>query len=143
VTVLVGPADLAVQQAPGEAAGSPHPVVLVGGNNHIVRQHPGHERRQEDLVAVVQLIDREGAVVAEQETPVGGVETRTSIMRPNDVAIGAHRIILPNAIAEYSVVAGIRRPNGEWLAITSTPERLDKEALRFPGRVVVDNVDAR
>jgi hypothetical protein len=98
---------------------------------------------QEDLVAVVQLIDREGAVVAEQETPVGGVETRTSIMRPNDVAIGAHRIILPNAIAEYSVVAGIRRPNGEWLAITSTPERLDKEALRFPGRVVVDNVDAR
>jgi hypothetical protein len=98
---------------------------------------------QEDLVAVVQLIDREGAVVAEQETPVGGVETRTSIMRPNDVAIGAHRIILPNAIAEYSVVTGIRRPNGEWLAITSTPERLDKEALRFPGRVVVDNVDAR
>jgi hypothetical protein len=98
---------------------------------------------QEDLVAVVQLIDREGVVVAEQETPVGGAETRTSIMRPNDVAIGAHRIILPNAIAEYSVVTGIRRPNGEWLAITSTPERLDKEALRFPGRVVVDNVDAR
>jgi hypothetical protein len=98
---------------------------------------------QEDLVAVVQLIDQKGAVVAEQATPVGGVETRTSIMRPNDVAIGAHRITLPNAIAEYSVVTGIRRPNGEWLAITSTPERLDKEALRFQGRVVVDNVDAR
>ena len=98
---------------------------------------------QEDLVAVVQLIDQKGTVVAEQETPVGGADSRTSTMRPNDIAIESHRIVLPNAIAEYSVVTGIRRPNGEWLAITSTPERLDKEALRFPGRVVVDNVDAR
>jgi hypothetical protein len=98
---------------------------------------------EEDLVAVVQMLDRKGEVVAEQATPIGGVESRTSTMRPNDIAIESHRIVLPNAIAEYALLVGVRRPNGEWLEISSSPERLDREALRFPSRVVVDNVDAR
>jgi hypothetical protein len=51
--------------------------------------------------------------------------------------------VLPNAIAEYSLLIGVQRPNGEWLDITASPERLDREALRYPSRVVVDNVDAR
>ena len=97
----------------------------------------------EDLVAVVQLLDQKGGVVAEHAVPVGGPDNRTSTMRANDVAVEAHRIALPNAITEYSVVTGIRRPNGEWLEITASPERLDREALRFPSRVVVDNVDVR
>jgi hypothetical protein len=98
---------------------------------------------EEDLVAVVQMVDPKGAVVAEHAAPVGGVESQTSTMRANDIAIEAHRIVLPNAIAEYNLLVGVRRPSGEWLDITAFPERLDPEALRFPSRVVVDSVDAR
>jgi hypothetical protein len=98
---------------------------------------------EEDLVAVVQMVDPKGAVVAEHAAPVGGVESQTSTMRANDIAIEAHRIVLPNAIAEYNLLVGVRRPSGEWLDITASPERLDPEALRFPSRVVVDSVDAR
>jgi hypothetical protein len=97
----------------------------------------------EDLVAVVQMLDQQGTVVAEQETPIGLTDGLTTTMRPNDVTVGSHRIVLPNAIAEYTLVAGVRRPNGEWLEITSFPERLADEARRYPSRVVVDNVDAR
>ena len=97
----------------------------------------------EDLVAVVQMIDEKGVVVAEQETPIGAELGMTSKMRPNDVAIGAHRIQLPNAIAEYNLTVGVRRPNGEWLEITAYPERLSEDARRHASRVVVDSVDAR
>ena len=97
----------------------------------------------EDLVAVVQMIDKSGAVIAEQAQPIGNPGGLTSTMRPNDIAIGAHRILLPNSIAEYQLLVGVRRPTGEWLDITASPERLDREALRYPSRVVVDNVDAR
>ena len=97
----------------------------------------------EDLVAVVQMLDQKGAVVAEHAVPIGGADSKTSTMRPNDIAIEAHRIVLPNAIAEYNVLVGVRRPSGEWLDITASPDRLDREALRFPSRVVVDSVDAR
>jgi len=51
--------------------------------------------------------------------------------------------VLPNAIAEYNLLVGVKRPTGEWLDITASPERLDREALRFSSRVVVDSVDAR
>jgi hypothetical protein len=98
---------------------------------------------EEDLTAVVQMLDQKGAVVAEHAVLIGGADSRTSTMRPNDIAIEAHRIVLPNAIAEYNLLVGVRRPNGEWLEITASPERLDREALRYPSRVVVDNVDAR
>ncbi|MCC7372240.1 MAG: glycosyltransferase family 39 protein [Chloroflexi bacterium] len=97
----------------------------------------------EDLQAVVQLVDLKGNVVAEDALPVGGPDSRTSTMKPNDIAIDAHRILLPNAIAEYNVVVGVRRPSGEWVEITSVPERLAQEARRFPSRVVVDSVDAK
>jgi hypothetical protein len=97
----------------------------------------------EDLIAVVQMLDRNGEVVAEHEAPVGGPDSRTSTMRPNDFAIDAHRIVLPNVITEYNLLIGVRRPSGEWLDITSYPERLDPEARRFPSRVVVSTVDAR
>jgi len=97
----------------------------------------------EDLVAVVQMLDSRGNVVAEQATPIGGADSQTSKMRPNDIAIDAHRIVLPNSIAEYNLLVGVRRPNGEWLEITSFPERLGQEARRYPSRVVVDSVDAR
>ena len=40
VAVLIGPAKLAVEQAVGEAAGPPHPVVLVGGDDQVVREQP-------------------------------------------------------------------------------------------------------
>jgi hypothetical protein len=97
----------------------------------------------EDLQAVVQMLDQKNNMVAESVVPIGGPDGRTSTMRPNDIAIEAHRIVLPNAIAEYNLLVGVRRPNGEWLEITSFPERLAQEARRFPSRVVVDNVDAR
>lgn len=98
---------------------------------------------EEDLLAVVQMLDQKDNVVAEHVSPVGGADGRTSTMRPNDIAIESHRIVLPNAIAEYNLLVGVRRPNGEWVEITSYPERLANEARRFPSRVVVDNVDAR
>jgi hypothetical protein len=97
----------------------------------------------EDLVAVVQMLDDEDNVVAEQTTPIGGAEGQTSIMHPNDIAIDAHRILLPNAIAQYNLLVGVRRPNGEWLDITAFPEKLAQESRRYPSRVVVDSVDAR
>jgi hypothetical protein len=97
----------------------------------------------EDLIAVVQMLDTSGNVVAEQAMPIGGAGSQTSTLRPNDVAIDAHRIVLPNAIAEYNLLVGVKRPNGEWLEITSFPERLAQESRRFPSRVVVDSVDAR
>jgi hypothetical protein len=97
----------------------------------------------EDLVAVVQMLNEKDEVVAEQATPIGGPDGKTSTMRPDDVAIEAHRIVLPNRIAEYNLLVGVRRPNGEWLEITAFPERLDQTARRYPSRVVVDSVDAR
>ena len=96
----------------------------------------------EDLTAVVELVDRRGATVGRHEAPVGGAGGRTSTMRPNEVGIESHRIELPDAPNEYSLVVGLRRPNGEWLPITSWPERLAQEARRAPGQVVVDTVDA-
>jgi hypothetical protein len=92
---------------------------------------------------VVQMLDQKGNLVAESIVPVGGPDSKTSTMRPNDVAIESHRIVLPNAIAEYNLLVGVRRPSGDWLEITASPERLDREALRYPSRVVVDSVDAR
>ncbi|MFN8636384.1 MAG: glycosyltransferase family 39 protein [Chloroflexota bacterium] len=97
----------------------------------------------EDLVAVVQMLDAKNVVVAEQAIPIGGPDGKTSAMRPNEIAIDAHRIVLPNAIAEYNLLVGVRRPNGEWLEITAFPERLAPESRRFPSRVVVDSVDAK
>ncbi|MGE3911956.1 MAG: ArnT family glycosyltransferase [Chloroflexota bacterium] len=97
----------------------------------------------EDLIAVVQMLDQNDEVVGEQAVPIGGPDSQTSTMRPNDIAIEAHRIELPNAIAEYNLLVGVKRPNGEWLEITSFPEKLAKESRRYPSRVVVDNVDAR
>src|SRR5215212_6567995 len=93
----------------------------------------------EDLIAVVQMLDQKGNLVAEHESPVGGADSRTSALRPNDIAIESHRIVLPNVITEYNLLVGIRRPNGEWLEITSFPERLGQESRRFPSRVVVDS----
>jgi hypothetical protein len=98
---------------------------------------------EEDLVGVVQMINQKDEVVAEQAVPIGGAGSQTSTLRPNDIAIEAHRIVLPNAIAQYNLRVGIRRPNGEWLEITSYPERLDPDARRFPSLVVVDSVDAK
>ena len=81
--------------------------------------------------------------MAEHASLIGGPNGQTSTMRPNDIAIEAHRIVLPNSIAQYNLLVGIRRPNGEWLEITSFPEQLGREARRYPARVVVDSVDAR
>jgi hypothetical protein len=97
----------------------------------------------EDLIAVVQMVDDQDQVVAEQTTPIGGTGGQTSTMRPNDIGIDAHRILLPNAIAQYNLLVGVRRPNGEWLEITAYPEKLAQESRRFPSRVVVDSVDAK
>jgi hypothetical protein len=97
----------------------------------------------EDLTAVVQMIDPKGNVVAEHTSLIVGPNGPTSTMRPNDIAIDAHRIVLPNSIAQYNLLVGIRRPNGEWLEITSFPEKLGPEARQYPARVVVDSVDAK
>lgn len=97
----------------------------------------------EDLTAVVQMVNQKGEIVAESAVPVGGPGSRTSAMRPNDIAIEAHRIELPNAIAEYTLWVGLRRPSGEWVEITAYPERLAPEARKPPYHVIVDNVDAR
>ena len=53
----------------------------------------------------------------------------------------AHALNL--ADSGHNVVVGVQRPDGEWLEITSFPERLDPDARQFPSRVVVANVDAR
>ena len=98
---------------------------------------------EEDLLAVVQMLDQKDNLIAEHVSPVGGPDSRTSTMRPNDIAIESHRIVLPNVIAEYNLLVGVRRPNGEWVEITSYPERFSVENRRYPSRVVVDNVDAR
>jgi hypothetical protein len=97
----------------------------------------------EDLTAVVQLLDQRGELVAQHEAPVGGVGSRTSNMRTNETAIEAHRIELPDTPNQYQVVVGLKRANGEWLPVTSWPERLAEEARRAPHQVVVDTVDAR
>jgi hypothetical protein len=97
----------------------------------------------EELVGVVQMTNQKDEVVAESAVPIGVGGGQTSALRPNDIAITAHRIVLPNAIAQYNLRVGIRRPNGEWLEITAFPERLDPEARRYPSHVVVDSVDAR
>jgi hypothetical protein len=97
----------------------------------------------EDLVGVVQMIDQKDQVVAESAVPIGGAGGPTSTMRTNDIAIEAHRIVLPGSIAQYNLRVGVRRPSGEWLEITSFPERLDPEARRYPSQVVVDSVDAK
>jgi hypothetical protein len=97
----------------------------------------------EDLTAVVQMVDDKDQVVAEQTMPIDGASGPTSTMRPNDIGIDAHRILLPNAIAQYNLLVGVRRPNGEWLEITAYPEKLAQESRRFPSRVVVDSVDAK
>ena len=97
----------------------------------------------EDLTAVVQLLDRRGALVAQHEAPVGGVGSRTSTMRANEIAIEAHRIELPETPNQYQVVVGLKRANGEWLPVTSWPERLAEEARRAPDQVVVDTVEAQ
>ena len=97
----------------------------------------------EDLQAVVQLVDGDGAVVAESVGPVGGPDGRTSTMQPNDVAIEAHRIELPMTVTQYNLLVGLRRPNGEWVTITSFPERLAPESQKPPGLVVVDSVDVK
>ncbi|MBA2447250.1 MAG: hypothetical protein H0V51_04415 [Chloroflexi bacterium] len=97
----------------------------------------------EDLTAVVQLLDQRGALVAQHEAPVGGVGSRTSTMRANEIAIEAHRIELPEMPNQYHLVVGLTRANGEWLPVTSWPERLAEEARRLPGQVVVETVDAQ
>jgi hypothetical protein len=97
----------------------------------------------EDLTAVVDLVDLRGALIARHEEPVGGAESRTSAMRPNESGIEAHRIALPAGQREYEVLVGLKRPNGEWLPITSWPERLAQEARRPPGQVVVDSIDVQ
>src|SRR5204862_2071828 len=76
----------------------------------------------EDLVGVVQMIDQKDQVVAESAVPIGGASGQTLTLRPNDIAIEAHRIVLPSSIAQYNLRVGIRRPSGEWLEITSFPE---------------------
>lgn len=98
---------------------------------------------EEDLVAVVQLVDRRGATVAESAVPIGTGGGGTSAMRPNEIGIEAHRLELPGSAGEYDLVVGLRRPNGEWMPVTRWPERLAEDARRPPGRVVVDSVDAR
>ena len=94
----------------------------------------------EDLTAVVELVDRRGATVARHAAPLGG--GRTSTMHPSETAIESHRLELPDAANEYSLVVGLQRSTGEWLPITSWPERLAPEARRAPGQVIVDTVDA-
>jgi hypothetical protein len=97
----------------------------------------------EDLQAVVQLVDTKGAVIAESAEPVGGPDGQTSTMQPNDIGIEAHRIELPMSVTQYNLLVGLRRPNGEWVTITSFPERLAPESRKPPGLVVVDSVDAK
>ena len=97
----------------------------------------------DDLTAVVQLVDRRGALSAEHESPVGGAGGRTSAMPVNQVAIESHRIELPDTPNQYSLVVGLKRPNGERLPVTSWPERLAPESRRGPDQVVVDSVDAQ
>ncbi len=97
---------------------------------------------EEDLTAVVELVDRRGARIAEHVAPVTGADGPTSAMRPSEIGIESHRLELPDTPNEYSLIVGLRRPNGEWLPITSWPERLGRESRRAPGQVVVDTVDA-
>ena len=98
---------------------------------------------REDLTAVVQLVDRRGSLIAQHEAPVGGVGTEISSLRPNDIAIEAHRIELPDTPNQYNLVVGLRRPNGDWLPVTSWPERLGQEARRGSAQVVVESIDAQ
>ena len=60
----------------------------------------------EALTAVVQMIDQKGNVVAEHSSLIVGATGPTSTMRPNDIAIDAHRIVLPNAIATLEPSSG-------------------------------------
>src|SRR5262249_44208367 len=97
----------------------------------------------EDLIAVVQMVNTKDEVVAESAVPIGGAGGQTSSLRANDVAIEAHRIVLPSSIAQYNLRVGIPRANRQLLDIPSFPERLDPEARRYPSQVVVDSVDAK
>ncbi|MCC6179053.1 MAG: hypothetical protein IT305_27400 [Chloroflexi bacterium] len=97
----------------------------------------------EDLMAVVQLQDKRGTVIAEDAAPVGGDGSRTSAMRAGEIAIESHRIELPSSIDSYNVAIGVRRPNGEWVDVTSYPERLTDEARQPPNQVVVESIDAQ
>jgi hypothetical protein len=97
----------------------------------------------EDLQAVMQMVDASGKVVAESALPLVGSQGGTSTMQPNDVGIEEHRIDLPLSVAQYNLLVGLRRPNGEWLNVTSYPERLASDARVPPSFVVVDSVDAK
>jgi hypothetical protein len=97
----------------------------------------------EDLQAVLQMVDNNGKVVAESALPVVGSAGGTSTMQANDVGIEEHRIDLPMDVAQYNLLVGLRRPNGEWLSITSYPERLAPESKKPPSLVVVDSVDVK
>jgi hypothetical protein len=97
----------------------------------------------EDLQAVMQLVDNTGNVVAESAEPLVGANGGTSTMQPNDVGIEEHRIELPGVVAQYNLLIGLRRPNGDWLNVTSYPERLASDARVPPSLVVVDSVDAK
>ena len=97
----------------------------------------------DDLLAVVQLIDRRGTLVAEHEAPLGGPGSRTSTMRPNEVGIESHRMELPETPNQYSLAVSLKRPTGEWLELTSWPERLAPDLRRGPAQVIVDTIDAQ
>jgi hypothetical protein len=97
----------------------------------------------QDLTAVVRLLDKSGSLVDEHAVPVGvGAGSRTSTMRPNGVGIETHRMTLPDAPNRYDLAVGLRRPNGEWLPITSWPERLAPQFRRAPDQVIVESIDA-
>ena len=63
-------------------------------------------------------------------------------MRPNGVGIETHRMTLPDVPNQYDLAVGLRRPNGEWLPITSWPERLAAQSRRAPDQVIVESIDA-
>jgi hypothetical protein len=100
-------------------------------------------RVEEDLVAVVQMVDERGEVIAEQQTPIGGDEAQTSRLELHRSAIESHRISLPQVFTQYSLLVGVRRPSGDWLPVTAWPERLPEAARRAPGQVVVDIIDVQ
>ena len=92
------------------------------GDDPLVRRSG---RSTKTCSAVVQMVDRKGASSPSMPSPIGGPDSRLSTMRRTTSPSSA-----PDRAAERDRASTTsrrdRRPNGEWLEITSFPERLGR-----------------
>jgi Dolichyl-phosphate-mannose-protein mannosyltransferase len=90
------------------------------------------------------LLDRQGRLLAEETSQVGGPDESTLSVRPGDFVTEVHQLVLPvDAVGDYDLAVAVR-PGADAapLAVTAWPERLAAAAKLHPARVVVDSVQA-